>query len=239
MAQFIAVFFGTLLGGFVQATAGFGFAIMLMLFVPYFLGIVDSGTLSIMIAFPLNVLVFIQYRQHVNFRKVWLPILSYVLTSITVINLLGSIDLVVLKRLFGVFLIILGLYYLLLQGRVNIKSTITNAIVCGVISGISGGLFSIGGPLMSLYYLGISDSREEYMGSLNFQFTCSSLANNLTRFATGLMHAQFIPFLLFGFIGMFIGKQAGGNVAEKLPAKVINNLIYTMIIVSGINALIG
>ena len=66
-----------------------------------------------------------------------------------------------LKKVFGVFLMLLSVYFLVFSSKLKIKATLMSATVCGTLAGILGGLFGIGGPPMVIFFLAALDDKEE------------------------------------------------------------------------------
>lgn len=101
--EYLAVFLGPFLGAIIQALAGFGFAIVFMIFVPHFLGLVDAGSLSAMISFPQNILMYLTYRKHVRYKKVLVAAIPYIIVSTSLIRILPDMDVSLLRSIFGIF----------------------------------------------------------------------------------------------------------------------------------------
>ncbi|WP_207743417.1 TSUP family transporter [Intestinimonas butyriciproducens] len=155
-----------LLGGTIQTVIGFGGGIVIMMILPFFLDMLHASAVSSASLLFLNYSLAFRFRSSISFRRLPLPLLIYIPCSAFAIFLAASLDLEVLVLVFGVFLIVLALYFMFADGRFTVRDSIPAAVVCSAISGLSSGLFGIGGPLMSVYFLSNSKSKEEYTGTI-------------------------------------------------------------------------
>ena len=121
-----------------------------------------------------------------------------------------------LSLMFGIFLILVALYSLFASNRIAVSSSRKTAVICAAISGITSGLFGIGGPLMALYFIGISKSKEAYIGNIQFLFAVTNVFNFITRISKGLYTINLLPLTLVGFVGIFFGKRIGLKILDRL-----------------------
>lgn len=227
------------LAGFVQSAAGFGAAVIIMALFPFFFSLTDAATLSNVITMWLAAAVFWRYRKHVLLRELLLPALIYGVVSTLAIGLCRQADVRMLKRWFGVFLIALSLYFLLISGRFQLKRGTAASSVCAVISGITGGLFAIGGPPLSLYYVSVMPDKESYLGTLNALLLITVVMNVAARLFGGFYHTEQIPYLLLGSAAILCGSVLGGKLIERLSMETMKKGVYLLMLVSGVYTALG
>lgn len=170
MEQILIVIFSSFCGGLVQAVTGFGGAVIIMIFLPLILNMTAAPALSDVITMTLSFSMFWRYRKAVHYKSILIPAAVYLVTSTLAIHGSAYVDAGKLKGFFGVFLILLSVYFFAFSGKLSVKPTFFMKFGCGALSGICGGLFGISGPPASLFYLAATDTKEEYLGTLNAFF---------------------------------------------------------------------
>lgn len=218
-----------LLAGVINSLTGFGSAIILMLFMPGMLGITAGASVTSSICIGLNAVTAWQYKGSIVKRISLICSFFYLLVSLTIINFVGDMDLRALSAGFGGFLLLLSLYFLFFSSKLVLRATLPTLIICGLLSGIGGGLFSIGGPLLAVVCLNATSSREEYVGTIQSVFLMTGIPNFILRIAKGLYTPNMIPLTLLGFAFALIGKALGKKLSEKMDGATLKKLIYLYI----------
>ena len=222
------------LGGIIHTITGFGSGIVMMLFLPSFLDMAAAPALSSSINLFLSLILAFKFRKTIRIRMFLLPLIPYLIGSTMAINALSGFDMRMVAISFGVFLIILSLYFTFVAKRVSVTPNWQTAVLCGGISGVTAGLFGIGGPLMALYFLAITDSKEEYTGNLQCMFTCTCLCNTMTRISRGYYTLDLIPLTILGLIAINVGKALGLKLLDKMDADLVRKVVYLFVGVSGV-----
>jgi len=145
-----------------------------------------------------------------------------------------------LKLLLGGLLLILSLYYMTMNLRsITIKSIpVYVMVVFAIISGFFNGMFGIGGPLMALYFLTISDSKENYLASIQTFFLIDTIVITSLRFSSGILDLNSLKYVLVGLIGAIVGTILANHLVSHLNMKIMTLFIYIFIGVSGFYYLI-
>lgn len=231
---YLAVFLSSIGGGFTQTVSGFGTAIVIMLFIPRFFNLVDAASISATICIATNTILVLRYYRHAELRKIFPPMTAYIFANIFTITHLSSLNVDNLEIWFGFFLIALCLYFFLLPGGATIPHKWYTALFCGAISGVCAGLFGIGGPLIALYFVSVSESRLKFLGNTQTMFSVTGLTGFLTRLASGVFHADLTGFVLLGFCGVYIGSRIGTIVGKKIDDRMIKKVVYGFVGLSGL-----
>lgn len=169
MELFCYVFLPALAGGLIQGVTGFGAGVIMMMFLPFEFSIIQSAGLSCAISIILSSIMVYRYRKNVNIRKIIIPAVLYLTISSISIIFAKFINQNVMKMILGIFLIVLAIYFLFFNNK-TIEPKGMLFITCIVISGMCDGLFGIGGPLMVIYFLAKTSSKEEYLGTIQCFF---------------------------------------------------------------------
>lgn len=141
------LFLVSLAGGFCQTALGFGYTVVVMLFLPMLLpSIPEAATVSCLTAVFCTIAIILQFRKAIRPRAVLWPIIAFfVMMPIT-----GYLSLRIpqagLELILGFFLIALGLYYMFFAKNLRIAPTPGAGILAGGVSGLFGGLFSVSAP---------------------------------------------------------------------------------------------
>ncbi len=237
---YISILAGTILAGLVQGVTGFGGGIITMLVFPHFFSIPLGAGITGSLGIALCASMAIRYRKDVRVMMAVLPALLYNVVSSVVISYSVSVDQVLIKKIFGVFLVLLSVYYLFISKSVqNRKLGLGVSIVCIAISAACDALFGIGGPLMVLYFMSMTSSTHAYLGTMQLFFWVNSMYNTAFRFYKGILLPEHLIFILVGVVGILAGGAVAGKVVDKLNVATMRKLIYIMIGVSGVINLLG
>lgn len=236
----LIVFITTMIGGLVQGVTGFGGGVVTMLIFPYFFSITLGAGITGSLGIALCSSMAYRYRDELDVKMAVLPAVLYTAVCSLTVNYSVMMDQITIKKIFGVFLIVLSIYYLFISKNVqNRKLGIVVSIICIAISGVCDGLFGIGGPLMVLYFMSMTNSTHAYLGTMQLFFFINSTYNTFFRFYKGILLPEHLPVIVIGMIGIVLGGVLGGKVVDRLNVDTMRKLIYVMIGISGVINLIG
>lgn len=230
----IYIFLPALIAGLIQGVTGFGAGIIMMMFLPLQFSVVQSAGISGAVSLVLCSMMVFRYRKFINFKKVIGPVILFNIVNSIFIIYSKSIDQKnLMKLILGIFLMILSIYFLFFSDK-NFKPNKIVSILCIIISGICGGLFGTGGPLMVIYYLAKTDSKEEYLGTIQCLFLINTCYSTLFRIINGIITTQLISNIFIGMIGIIIGVTIANKIVNKLNTTFVRKLTYCVIGVSGL-----
>lgn len=222
--------------GFLTASIGFGGAVFLMMFFPSFLPFVNATALSSTIIYGGILLLAIEYRKHIRWKELLLPVVLYVACSIPMIYFVSSADVNTLKLWFSLVIILIGLYYLacvIWPEKIKFKKNLPTTVICSCMSGVSTGLFGIGGPPMAGYFMAVTgDDKAAYIGTIQAFFAISMFFSNAARFSAGIMPVSYIPLATAGFATSLIGKRLGTLMLSMINDRVLKIAICAFMILS-------
>ena len=163
-----------------------------------------------------------------------LPAAIYLLVSTAILVVLPGANMTSLRIAFAVFMLALALYLTIFSSRIHAKPSPLTAVVCSSLSGAAGGLFGLGGPPMTVYFMALYGSdRETYMGSIQFFFWITTFVNSGVRFATGTLTTGVLLLLIPGVLGQAIGARVGTRIAARIPVNAFRKIVYGFLAVSG------
>lgn len=238
MANTILVLIASILGGFTQTVTGFGCGIVIMLFLPYIMPVVQASGLSVLITMILNVLLVGRYRRSINVRLVVLPAVISFAVSTLAIHIGANLELNVMKITFSLFLIVLALYFIFFSDKIKIRPTFPTVLICAFLAGAANGLFGIGGPPMALYFLAVTREKEEYIGTTQLYFLLTSAYTTMVRIFSGVFDKELLLMGVPGIFAILLGSYIGMRVVGRISHEKMKHTIYLFLIASGVITLV-
>ena len=219
----------------VQTISGFGFGILVMATLPHLIPSTLTCTAMIGLTSVVNSCAIAwKYRKKLNWKAIVFPLLAYFPMSFLAISFAGQAGEGILRKILGVCLILLGLYFLFAQNRLKVKGNAVNGLIAGGTAGILSGLFNTGGPPMVVYLKGVSEDNEEYIGTIQIFFVMSNFYNSVVRAAKGLITKEVLMLTAVAIAaslgGVLIGRRLLGKIGENQQ----NLVIYLLMIFSGV-----
>jgi len=228
------VFVAPIVAGLIQAVTGFGAGIFMMIFFPMLFPILNASALSSSISLFVSGPQALRYRKYAKWKVALLPVIVYTIVSTVSIVLVPYLPTALLKKVFGVFMVILSIYFLTVSGKFKIEANALTGTICGALSGILGGLFGIGGPPMVIYFLAALDTKEEYSGTIQLFFFISGLYTCIVRVFKGIYTMDLIPYTLLGLLGILIGQHIGSKIMDRIDAATMKKLVYLFLGFAGL-----
>ena len=156
MGNLLFIIFLAAGASFIQRTIGFGFGIFIMTALPFLMpSYAEAVTLSGLLSLTSATVVMIQYVKFVTWKRLLPMIGAFVVFSTVAILLLDRIEGPAMRRILGVMLIFLSLYFSFFKEKLQryIKPTPGWLLGTGSVSGVMGGLFGMHGPPIVLYLI--------------------------------------------------------------------------------------
>ena len=230
----IVVFLAPIVAGIIQAVTGFGAGIFMMVFFPTLFPILNASALSSSISFVATCTLAWHYRKQADWKLTLLPSAIYILMSSVSILLAPFLPTEILKKVFGVVMILLSIYFLTISGKLKVKANMVSATICAMISGVMGGLFGIGGPPMVIYFLAALDDKEKYLGTIQLFFFITGTYTFIFRIINGIYTVNLVPFTLIGIVGIMVGKKIGLRIVNKINVDTMKKLVYAFLGFAGL-----
>ena len=128
----------------------------------------------------------------------------------------------ILKRILGVALIVISIYFALFSQKIKLPTTKRVQVGAGTLSGLMGGFFGMQGPPAVLYFIQSEPTKEHYMAMAQ------------TYFLIGNIMMTFVRAYCFGLGGVIIGTTLGAYVFKRIPNRIFRYIVYAYIAVSGV-----
>ena len=224
--------------GILQGVTGMGGGLIQMLVLPLFFPVQLASAIAGCACLFLTAAMAFQYRKKANVRMAIVPALLYMAASGLAIHFSAGWNPVIIKKLLGGFLVLLALYFLVIQPKAKLKPGPVLSIVFFLVAGTCDGLFSVGSPLMVLYFLSKTEDKEEYLGSIQLAFFLSLFSSTVVRISHRILLPVHIPAVLAAIVGIWVGLGIANRIVKRIDAELFRKFVYGAIILSGIYNLV-
>ena len=223
-----------LLAAFIQSTTGFGFAIVCMAILPVFIPYGSAQLVAVIMSLVGNLIIVLRKRAHIQWKQVLLPAIFGALGTVSGLLIIKNSAPELYKRLLGVFLCLLAIWFLFFNDRVRIKDSARNGALIGAVSGVCGGVFSINGPPMVIYYLSVFRDMDMYRATIQTYFLLMNAVNISCRLLFDLVPAGSVTALALAAPMVVLGNLAGVRLADRIDPKKMKTCIYLFLALSGL-----
>jgi uncharacterized protein len=223
-----------MIGGFLQSSTGFGYSLVCMTIYSYFLPIKEAIVLQAFVAmFTIAYYTFLQFK-HINFRLFIIPALFSIVTTYigTELVYIGSEE--ILKKVLGITFILLTIASLTIFKRIKISKGIGGMFVAGSVSGLIGGLTNLSGPPMVIYYLQVTNDKNEYNGTIQAFFLVSTVFKTIINVSNGLVTSEILAMTPLLLLGTAIGSYFGIKLFRNMNMEMIKVLVNSLMIFVGL-----
>lgn len=224
--------------GLAQSLTGFGCGIVMMLVFPALVGMIVAPALSTAIGIAVSLQLAIGFRKYLKPKIIVAFTTTYIIVSVLMIYSARNFDTHWLTVAFGIYLVVISIYNLLAKNKFKLHGSLASALVCGAVGGACSGLFGIGGPMISLYFLAITDDREGYMANTQASAVTSSMIETAARVSNGILTLDLLPAVVAGVLGITIGARLGERIAKFINRQIMEKLVYIMVGITGVKTLI-
>ena len=222
---------------FIQRTIGFGFGIFIMTALPFLMpSYGEAVTLSGLLSLTSATIVMVKYLKFVTWKRLLPIVASFIIFSTIAICLLDKIEGQAMRRILGITLILICLYFSFFKARLQklIRPTKGCQYGTGAASGIMGGLFAMHGPPVVLYLIVSEPDKDHYMGMIQTY----AVVTNITMLAVRAFNGYVTPAVgssyIYSLIGLAIGVIAGNWAFKHIPNRLFTYIVYAYIGVSGL-----
>jgi len=229
----------TFLGGTVQASTGFGFALICMAILPAILPVADILIMIPFISIPAIVIVLIKNFRYINYKLLAIPVIIALIVTLLGFRFMLASDNALAIRLLGGVLLILSVYFFRFAHKVKIPVNYISAGTVGLTSGVLGGMFGIGGPPMALFCAMATEDKREYIATTQ-AFFCVTL---FARIVYIILFVEFtetiISILPFATGAGLLGMVLGTHIFNRMNSAKLQKGVYLVMAVAGLWFLIS
>lgn len=232
--EILVIFLGCALGCALNTVCGFGFGVVCMMFLPYVLGsAVHAASVINTITFIQATVLAVRYRRHIRWKLLLTPMLAYFVVSIAAVRVAVGLDNTLMKRILGAFLLALSGYFIFIAKRVRMRASVHNGLIAGAVGGVMSGMFATGGPPASLYFSATTETKEDYLATIQAYFMITNFYVVALRVLNGAVDGGVVRAVGVGLAGLLLGNWLGELVFKRVDVDFIRKAIYVMMALSG------
>jgi len=229
----------TLCAFYVKGLCGFANTLVFTTVMSFGVSNRNISPVELLLGYPSNAVIAYRERESID-PGLCLPLAALVvLGSIPGILLLKNADTGIVKLIFGVVIVFLGLEMLLRERHAEkAKESRGMLMLIGLLSGVLCGLYGVG-ALLGAYIGRVAKDASAFRANICVVFFVENTLRILLYSAMGLLNmgmllqaARLLPFAL---LGLFLGTKSSAIVNEKA----VRRLVIVMLIVSGISLVAG
>jgi uncharacterized membrane protein YfcA len=208
----LSIFLLSIGASFIQRTTGFGFGIFIMTMLPFFMpSYGEATTLSGLLAITTSAAIVWRLRSYVTWQRLWSILLTFIIVSSIAIFALTRIEDHILRRILGVALILISIYFMLFSQRIKLPTTKKVQVGAGTLSGLMGGFFGMQGPPAVLYFIQSEPTKDHYMAMAQTYFLIGNVMMTGVRAYNGFLTMAVAVDYFYGFGGVISYKKIDLN----------------------------
>lgn len=198
-----------------QASTGFGYAMVAMALMPLFLPMSTCSAISAVTVVAIGLQMSLKLRKHLRIKTIVTPLIGCMLTINAGLILLETCNELTLRIILASLLVLVtGLFFFMRVRKISLPDKWYVGLIAGMITGLSTGMFNIVGPFLLVYYMNVCDDTLHMKASLEFSFLLSGIYSTL-------MHL-----FVYHNITWSNSPHIAGSVAAAMVAGVIGLKLY-------------
>ncbi|MBQ4051242.1 MAG: sulfite exporter TauE/SafE family protein [Oscillospiraceae bacterium] len=222
---------------FVKGLAGFANTLVFTTILGFGSSNLQITPMELVLGFPCNIYVAWHERKKISVKKI-LPIAAMVMVgSIPGAFFLKNLDVKLLKILFGILVVIIGIDMLVKNGRKSKNDSKVLTTLLGLAAGILCGLFGVG-VLVAAYINRTSDNPDEFKGTVSAVFAVENIFRIVLYACTGILSFDILLGALKLVPFMIIGLAAGLICSGKMKESLVKKIVIILLIIAGIALII-
>jgi uncharacterized membrane protein YfcA len=177
----------------------------------------------------------VKYIRYVTWRRLLPVVAAFFVFSTLAICLLDRIEGPTMRRVLGVMLVFLSLYFSFFKDKLQkyIRPTAGWQLGTGAASGVMGGLFGMHGPPVVLYLIVSEPDKDHYMGMIQTYAVITNVIMLAVRAYNGYVTPVVGTTYLYGLGGLALGVLAGNWAYKRIPNRLFTYIVYAYIGISG------
>lgn len=224
---------------FVKGLCGFANTLVFTTILSFGNNNINISPVELLLGYPTNLILAWKERRSIKW-SVCLPLAALVIAgSIPGIFFLKNADTGIIKIIFGVVIIVIGLEMLLreFQTKKAKQSKVVLAVI-GIMSGLLCGLYGIG-ALLGAYVNRVTDNSKEFKANICIVFLAENTFRIILYAAWGIITFDILKQVIVLVPAMLIGLWLGMLSSRVLDERIVKKIVIIMLMVSGIALIVN
>lgn len=224
---------------FVKGLCGFANTLVFTTILSFENSNINISPVELILGYPSNVILAWRERKSIKWN-ICIPLaILVILGSLPGIFLLKNVDSRIIKILFGIVIVLIGIEMMhreLLVKRIQQSKRIL--IILGIFSGILCGLYGIG-ALLGAYVNRVTDDSHSFKANICIVFLIENTFRIILYAVWGIITLDVLKHVMILIPCMIIGLMLGILSGRVLDEKIVKKLVIVMLIISGVALIIN
>lgn len=227
-------FISILLASFIQGVTGFGFALIAVPLLSFFIPELRNITPIIVICSLItNIIIVYKSRSHIDFKRImYLVIFAIIATPIGTYMLI-CVNVKILKLIIGIVSVITA-FFMIKDFKIKIKNERISYGVVGVLSGILNGSAGLSGPPIVLFLTNQNTEKDVFRANLTFFGLITNVFAVILFCSEGIINVSVLHFTIVYLLALVIGALVGIVVSAKINEHIFRNITILLIALLGV-----
>lgn len=224
----------TLLAFYVKGLCGFANTLVFTSILTFGTANINISPVELILGYPTNLIISIKERKAINPRIVLPLAIMVIIGSLGGALFLKNADTTLVKIIFGVLVILVGIEMLLRElSQKKAKNSKLLLTIIGILSGFLCGLYGVG-ALLGAYIGRTTDDLKSFKANICTVFIIENFFRIMLYLFYGIITIDSLKRALILSPFMLIGLGAGMLSAGRISEKIVKKIVIILLIVSGI-----
>ncbi len=235
--ELVMIILGVMAAAFVKGMCGFANTLVFNAVAGFGASNATITPIDLMMNLPMNTIMICRFRKKIIWKKALFLAGLLILGAVPGAIFLKNADEHLLKVVFGVVVVAMGIDMLRKKESHQRKPHILEGIILGLVAGVMCGLFGVG-ALMAVYVSKTTKDTEAFKGTVAVVFLVDGLFRLVLYITMGLYTLGVIKMigLVFPIAMLFLYK--GIRCAQKVNESVVKRWITILLIASGVSLIV-
>ncbi len=224
----------TLLAFYVKGLCGFANTLVFTSILTFGTANINISPVELILGYPTNLIISIKERKAISPRIVIPLAIMVIIGSLGGALFLKNADTTLIKIIFGVLVILVGIEMLLRElSQKKAKNSRVLLTIIGILSGFLCGLYGVG-ALLGAYIGRTTDDLKSFKANICTVFIIENTFRIILYLFYGIITMESLKRALILSPFMLIGLVAGMLSAGRISERVVKKIVIVLLIVSGI-----
>lgn len=219
--------------GFTQGVTGFGFSLVAVPLLAFFLQVKEITPILIFLSIITNIMVMLSSKSQYKIKELIVLIAFGIIATPLGAYVLLVLNQQILKAIVGI-IISLTAIFMLKDYKLNIRHFKFSQAVTGICSGILNGSLSLSGPPIILYMSNQGAKKDELRGGFSLFALITNLFAISSMYFSGLVNLKVVNYLYYFTPALVVGVFIGIKVSKLLNEKIFKSVTLYLLIIMGL-----